>query len=127
MAGWKALGTGQSGLSHKFAAQARKALDDTQEAFIASDLIRLEGALALQAGDSKAAEDGFTQAIDVARKQGGKAWELRAAIDLACLLQEQGQNDEAVSLLEPVHNSIAEGDCPEDQATARELLAALAG
>ncbi len=46
---------------------------------------------------------------------------------LARLWQEQGRIDEAIAVLTPVHKSIADGDCPEDQATARALLADLTG
>jgi hypothetical protein len=42
-------------------------------------------------------------------------------------LQDQDRIDEAIALLDPVHHSIAEGDCPEDQARASTLLAVLAG
>lgn len=56
----------------------------------------------------------------------GKFWELRAAIDLAGIWQDQGKNAEAISLLKPVHDSIADGDCPEDRKVAKELLIALA-
>lgn len=77
--------------------------------------------------DAEAAEQCLVMALDVARRQGGKLWELRAAIDLAGLWRDQGKTAEAISLLQPVHDSIADGDCPNDRATARELLAALAG
>jgi len=127
LAAWKALATGQSNLGREFAAQARTTLHETQEDFIKSDLLRLESVLALKEGEAKAAEDRLNQAIDVARQQGAKAWELRAAIDLARLWQAQDRIDEAVAVLDPVHQSISEGDCTEDQATARELLAKLAG
>ena len=50
----------------------------------------------------------------------------RAAIDLAGIWQDQGKNAEAISLLQPVHDSIADGDCPEDRKVAKELLIALA-
>ncbi len=53
--------------------------------------------------------------------------EIRAAIDLARLWQDQGRISDAVALLDPVHRSIADGDCPEEQSTAGALLAELAG
>ena len=49
------------------------------------------------------------------------------SIDLASLWRDQGRTAEATSLLQPVHDSIADGDCPEDRVTARDLLATLVG
>ena len=77
-------------------------------------------------GNGEAAEKHLLVAIDVARQQGAKLWELRAAIDLAHIMQEQGRMDEAIALLDPILNRIAEGDCPEDQVAAKKLLAELA-
>jgi hypothetical protein len=60
----------------------------------------------------KTPEKHLFSAIEVAQRQAGKLWELRTAIDLADLWQEQGRIDEAVSVLAPAYNSIADGDCP---------------
>jgi class 3 adenylate cyclase/tetratricopeptide (TPR) repeat protein/ABC-type transport system involved in cytochrome c biogenesis ATPase subunit len=102
-------------------------IDQTGEKMWLSGLHRLYAAIAKADGDNKTAERHLTTALDVARQQGAKLFELRAANDLARLLQNQSRIEEAVAVLNPIHNSIAEGDCPEDQATARELLAELAG
>ena len=61
------------------------------------------------------------------KKHGAKLWELRASVDLARLMQEQERTDEAIAILKPVSDSIAEGDCPDDQAKAKELLNVLTG
>lgn len=98
------------------------AYDETGEAYALCDLHRLQAAIAIAGDDTEAAEKYLVTALDVARRQGSKFWELRAAIDLAHLWQEQGRIDEAVALLDPVHNSIADGDCPEDRATAQAML-----
>ncbi len=101
--------------------------DETGETFSLSVLHRLQAAIAKAGGNSVSAERYLRTALDVAQQQGAKLWELRAAIDLARLWQEQDRNDEAIAILTPVHKSIAHGDCPEDQATARALLADLTG
>ena len=111
----------------ELAMKAQELIDETGETFALSDLHRLQAAIALADDDTATAEQCLVRALDVARRQGAKFWELRAAIDLAGLWRDQGKTAEAISLLQPVHDSIADGDCPNDRATARELLAALAG
>jgi predicted ATPase len=49
------------------------------------------------------------QAIDVARRQNAKSWELRAAMSLARLHQQQGRSQEAVALLAPIYAWFTEG------------------
>src|SRR5262249_39991264 len=91
-------------------ADAGKALDEalalveeTDERWQEADLYRLRGELLLatppgsppsEGGDPGgvvAAEGCFRQAIDTARRQGSRAWELRATMSLARLGQRQGR------------------------------------
>jgi class 3 adenylate cyclase/tetratricopeptide (TPR) repeat protein/ABC-type transport system involved in cytochrome c biogenesis ATPase subunit len=125
--GRSALAMGLREEATELAMMAQELIDETGEAYSLSDLHRLQAAIAIAGDDTETGEKYLVTALDVARRQGGKFWELRAAIDLAGLMRDQGRNAEAISLLKPVHDSIAEGDCPEDQATAQELLADLAG
>ena len=97
-------------------------MDETGELFALSDLYRLQARISTHKSDPHAAEAQLLKALAIARQQQAVLWELRAAIDLAHLWQEQGRIDEAFALLDPVHNSIAEGDCPEDRATAQTML-----
>ncbi|MDP5086579.1 MAG: hypothetical protein NWQ23_14265 [Yoonia sp.] len=106
---------------------AGETIEATGERFALSNLHRLQAAIAMAGDDTETAEKYLVTGLDVARRQGGKLWELRAAIDLARLWQEQGRIDEAIAVLTPVHDSIAEGDCPEDRTTAQALLTDLAG
>ncbi len=106
---------------------ARDLIDQTGEKYALSDLHRLKAALAKADGDSEIAESQLNTALGIARQQGAKLWELRAAIELAKLRQEQGRTDEAVSLLRPAHDSINDEDCPADRAMAQELLTEMAG
>ncbi len=122
-----ALAMGLREKADDLAMMAQEMIDETGEAYFQCDLHRLQAAIAMADDDAEAAEQCLVMALDVARRQGGKLWELRAAIDLAGLWRDQGKTAEAISLLQPVHDSIADGDCPNDRATARELLAALAG
>jgi class 3 adenylate cyclase/tetratricopeptide (TPR) repeat protein/ABC-type transport system involved in cytochrome c biogenesis ATPase subunit len=125
--GRSALAMGLREEAVELAMMAQEMIDETGETYALSDLHRLQASIAIAGDDTETAEKYLVTALDVARQQGAKLWELRAAIDLASLLHEQGRNEEAISVLDPIHKSIAEGDCPEDQATARALLAELAG
>jgi tetratricopeptide (TPR) repeat protein len=111
----------------ELAMMAEDMIEETGEASSLSNLRRLQATIALAEGDTLAAEEFLVTALDVARKQGAKLWELRAAIDLANLWRDQGKTAEAVALLHPVHDSIAEGDCPEDRTKAQALLTDMAG
>jgi predicted ATPase len=81
--------------------------------------------LAMPQPDRGAAEICFTQSLEVSRRQGARALELRAAIDLASLLIDQGRTESAEALLRPVFEQFVEGlDTPDLQA-AQRLLARL--
>lgn len=64
----------------------------------------------------------FSQAIKIAQEQHAKSWELRAAMSLARLYQEQGKQDEAGVLLTPVYEGFAEGFDTADLREAKALL-----
>jgi ABC-type transport system involved in cytochrome c biogenesis ATPase subunit/tetratricopeptide (TPR) repeat protein len=124
---WRALALGLREQAAELSALAQDMIAETGEKFALSDLHRLQAALALDAQDDQTAETCLREAIDVARDQGARIWELRAAIDLARLWHNAGRTREAISLLKPVHDSIADGDCPKDMITAHELITEFAG
>ncbi len=115
-------------------ADARQALDEalaiaekTDERCQEAELLRLQGEL-LQAespGQPAAAEDFFHHAIDKARRQQSKAWELRATLSLARLRQKQGRRDEARAALAAVFGSYTEGFTTPDLVDAAALLETL--
>jgi len=72
--------------------------------------------------DTPQAETCFRQALDVARRQEAKSWELRAATSLAHLWQSQGKRQEAHDLLAPVYGWFTEGFDTADLKDARALL-----
>ena len=89
-----------------------------------AELYRLKGQLLL-AGDPGAAPDAeaaYRHAIDVARRQRAKAWELRAAMSLGRLWQRQGKRDEAARLLGEIHGWFTQGFDTPDLKEARALL-----
>jgi predicted ATPase len=73
------------------------------------------------------AETCFRQALDVARRQQAKSWELRAAMSLSRLWQRQGKRDEARQLLTEIYSWFTEGHDTPDLREAQALLLALEG
>ena len=71
------------------------------------------------------AETCFQQALDIARRQQAKSWELRAATSLARLWQRQRKRAEAHALLAPIYGWFTEGFDTADLQEARALLEAL--
>ena len=71
---------------------------------------------------AEVAEACFQQAIAIARRQGSKAWELRAAISLGRLWQCQGKLGEAQQLLAGVYGWFTEGFDTVDLQAAQVLL-----
>jgi predicted ATPase len=72
------------------------------------------------------AEACFCRALDVARHQQAKSWELRAAMSLARLWQQQGKRAAAHRLLAAVYSWFTEGFDTTDLREAAALLDALA-
>src|SRR6266849_5267517 len=77
--------------------QALRANPD--ELVIRPAALRLRGELRLKQGQSELAEADFGEAIALAQKMGAKAWELRATMSLARMLDSQGKRDQARAML----------------------------
>jgi predicted ATPase len=89
-----------------------------------AEVYRLKGELLLQQAvpDTPQAEACFQQALAVARRQQAKSWELRAALSLSRLWQQQGKRAEARELLAPVYSWFTEGFDTLDLQEAKALL-----
>jgi predicted ATPase len=89
-----------------------------------AEAYRLQGALLWQQAppDAAQAEACFQQALTVARRQQAKSWELRAALSLSRLWQQQGKREEARALLAPVYGWFTEGFNTADLQEAKALL-----
>jgi tetratricopeptide (TPR) repeat protein len=72
--------------------------------------------------DAAKAEAYFKRALEVARQQQAKSWELRAAMSMARLWRDQGKRDAARDLLAPVYGWFTEGFDTLDLKDARALL-----
>ena len=64
----------------------------------------------------------FQRAIEIAREQSAKSYELRAATSLARLLASQGRRDEAGTMLADIYNWFTEGFETADLKDAKALL-----
>jgi predicted ATPase len=93
-----------------------------------AELHRCKGKLLLRqtSPDVPQAEACFQLALGIARRQQAKSWELRAALSLACLWQQQGKRAEARALLAPIYGWFSEGFDTADLQAARALIEALA-
>jgi hypothetical protein len=96
-----------------------------EERFWEADLRRLKGCLFLAEGVDDRAESCFQEALAVARGQGARIFELRAAVCLARLWHSQSRSGEARSLLRSHYDSFTEGLATPDLVAAREVLASL--
>jgi predicted ATPase len=130
------LGQPEAGLT--VLAEARALIATTSEAFYAAEIARLEGELHLQGGrqgptmgpettPTAAAEQCFQHALAVARRQQARWWELRAALSLSRLWQQQGKPREAYELLAPIYGWFTEGFDTTDLQEAQALLDELGG
>ena len=89
-----------------------------------AELHRLKGELLLlqNAPGATEAESCFREAIEVARRQQAKSWELRATMSLARRLAKQGRRDEARAMLAEIYNWFTEGFDTADLKAAKALL-----
>jgi predicted ATPase len=135
--------------AHRRAGQTEAGLQVLDEAFATvraadarlheAELYRLKGELTLhrqwkvESQKSKVpsahaeAEAYFHKALEIARRQEAKSWELRAAMSLARLWREQGKIDDARLLLEEIYCWFTEGFDTKDLQDAEALLRELDG
>ncbi len=90
-----------------------------------AEVLRLKGWISILRGEPDQAAATLHKAVAVARDQGAKSWELRAAITLARLLASRGDQAEALALLAPIHDWFTEGRDTRDLKEAAQLLAEL--
>jgi len=91
------------------------------ERTVAAEVHRLVGDLLAMSGRSDA-EPHFLRALEVARTQKARLFELRAASSLARLWRDQGRREEARTTLEPVYGWFTEGFDTLDLKEAKALL-----
>ena len=88
-----------------------------------AELHRTEGEVLRQAGAAhEQVERCFVEAIDLARRQEAKSYELRAATSLARLWRDQERYGDADDLLRPIYEWFTEGFDTPDLMDAKALL-----
>jgi tetratricopeptide (TPR) repeat protein len=102
-------------------------VEQTGEQVDYAEMLRLRGELLLMRDRSATAEaeNSFRTAIEIARAQEAKWWELRTSVSLARLLRDTNRRDEARTMLGTVYNWFTEGfellDLQEAKALLEEL------
>jgi predicted ATPase len=123
--------------------EALETVHRTGERHYEAELYRLKGELSLQSRSPQSAvsnpqsltpnpqaqveaEACFWKAIEIARKQQARSWELRAAMSLSRLWRQQGKKDAARKMLAAIYGWFTEGFDTKDLQEAKALLADLA-
>ena len=119
------LGHTEEGL--RALAEAHTLAEQHEDRWWEAEICRLRGVVLLrQPGTPQAEAEAWLQrALDVARRQEAKSLELRAAMSLSRLWQQQGKRQEAYDLLAPIYHWFTEGFDTADLQDARALLAEL--
>jgi predicted ATPase len=119
---YREIGQPEQGL--RVIAEALDHVARTGIVYYEAELHRLEAELGLRLDtpDEQRAETSFRRALEIARRQQAKSWELRAATSLARLWGERGQRAEARDLLAPVYGWFTEGFDTADLKDAKALL-----
>ncbi len=99
-------------------------IERTGQRYYEAEVHRLNGELILaqDASNAAQAEQSFRTAIEIARRQKAKSWELRATASLVRLLDQQGKRDEARAMLADIYNWFTEGFDTPDLKDAKALL-----
>jgi predicted ATPase len=120
---------GQVAEGLRLLAEALTAFEATGRGDGLVEAYRLQGELLLRQAtpDAAQAEACFLQALAMARRQHAKSWELRAAMSLSRLWQQQGKQADARQLLAEVYNWFTEGFDTADLQEAKALLEELGG
>ena len=109
-------------------AEAYTLMEQQELRYWEAEVYRLRGVVLLrQPGTPQAEAEAWSQrALDVARRQEAKSLELRAAMNLSRLWQQQGKPAEAPALLAPIYGWFTEGFDTADLQEAKALLDELA-
>ena len=119
---------GQFDAARRCIGEAMAVVGTAKERWCEAEVNRIAGEIALLAPepDVAKAQACFERALEIARKQQAKSWELRAAMSMARLWRDQGKWNEARDLLAPVYDSFTEGFDTRDLKDAKDLLGVLA-
>ena len=104
--------------------EALAAANEHEDRHYEPEAHRLKGELLLKQNDSNTeeAQNCFQRAVEIARKQSAKSFELRATMSLVRLLAKQGRRDEARTMLAEIYGWFTEGFDTADLIDAKALL-----
>jgi tetratricopeptide (TPR) repeat protein len=91
------------------------------------EILRLRGELRVKQRQIELAETDFREAIALAQRMSAKAWELRATMSLARLLNEQGKRAVARTMLAEIYGWFTESFDTADLKDAKALLDEVSG
>ena len=122
---WALASTGNAEEAMTVLSNALLAVDQYGERAYEAELHRLRGDLLRGNNAIEEAENEFCRAVEIARAQKARSWELRAATSLALLYADRGHRAEALQVLSPVHSWFTEDFDTADLRAARTLLQTL--
>jgi predicted ATPase len=102
--------------------EALSLVEETDERHWEPELHRLRAELLLSTDDVAKAEASLHRAIDVARSQEARSWQLRATISLARLWKNRGRAEQARRILAEIYGWFTEGFESRDLQEAEALL-----
>jgi class 3 adenylate cyclase/predicted ATPase len=104
--------------------EAMAAIKTTKERWFEAESNRIAGEITLLSPEPNTAkaEAYFERALQIARQQQTKSWELRAAMSIARLWCDQGKRERARELLAPIYAWFTEGFDTLDLKDAKSLL-----
>jgi tetratricopeptide (TPR) repeat protein len=104
--------------------EAMTAVKTTKEDWYEAEINRVAGEIALlgENPDAASAKTSFGRALEIARDQKAKSWELRAAMSMARLLRTQGSSQLALDVLAPIYGWYTQGFDTLDLRQAKTLL-----
>ena len=108
--------------------EAMKGAETSGETLCVAEVHRTAGEIELRSPgrDNAKAQAHFERALEIARAQQARSWELRAAMSMARLWRDQGKRAQAHDLLAPVYGWFTEGFDTLDLKEAKALLDELA-
>jgi tetratricopeptide (TPR) repeat protein len=116
--------TGQHQAAEETAARAMELVETTAEQWAESEVYRTAGEVLLRRPDAntRTAEQHLNHAIETARRQKTKWWELRATTSLARLLAKTNRREKGRTMLANIYGWFTEGFDTVDLKEAKALL-----
>ena len=104
--------------------EAMRTVETTKESWCVAEINRVAGEIAVMSSepDTAKAEPYFQRALEIARTQQARSWELRAVMSMTRLWRDQGKRKKARNLLAPMYCWFAEGFDTLDLKEAKIML-----